>query len=370
MVSRATKSGHRPDLFLLAVVFALTIAGIVILVSASSELGKIKFNDSYYYFKHQLLNGLSIGVLGFIAAYFINYQWYRKLALPLFIVNLILLALVFTEFGVTAGGASRWLTFGPIGFQPAELLKLTFIMYLAAWFGGKTRGRRDERGWGGFVVFLLMSGLVAVLLVLQPTTSMVVILMGAGLAIYFLSDAPWRYIIAYFLLGVIGIGTLVFTTPYRRERVLTFLNPTRNEQSTSFHANEAKTIIGSGGLTGIGYGESKEKVRTLPAPIDDSIFAVAAQELGFAGAGVLVALFALFAIRSFLLAKKVRDRFGQLLLVGFASVVALQSIVHIGAISGSIPLTGVPLPFVSYGGTALMVFLTMSGIITNISKYA
>lgn len=369
MANKPLKIGHSPDYFLLAAVFLLTITGIVMLVSASSELGKIKFDDSYYYFKHQVENGLIFGVLGFAAAYFVNYQRYRSFALIFLAVNIILLALVFTGLGIKSGGANRWLRLGPVTFQPAELLKLTFIMYLAAWFSKGGSGRDSKRG-GGLIVFIVAAGIVGALLALQPTTSTAFILLASGLAIYFLSGAPVRHVAGLITIGAVSFAVLIYITPYRLDRIRTFLDPQRDAAGLSYHVNEAVTTIKSGGATGIGFGQSKEKIGNLPAPIDDSIFAIIAQELGFAGAGILIALFAAFSIRAFWIARRVRDRFGQLLLVGFGTVIALQSIVNIGAISGLFPLTGVPLPFISYGGTALFTFLTMSGVMVNISKYA
>ena len=367
MSSRHHKSGHHPDYFLLALFAVLTIAGLVILSSASSDLGKVKFNDSYYYFKHQIIRGLIPGIIGFFLASRIYYQRYRKFALILLVLSLVLLALVFTGLGLSKGGATRWLTLGPLNFQPAELLKLTFVIYLAAWLSKNKPGAREAPG--RLIVFLIMSILVGGLLILQPATSTVVVLLGAGLAIYFLSGASWKHILGVITLGVLALGLVIYSTPYRLERVLTFLNPGQDLEGSDYHLNEALTAIGSGGLLGVGYGESKSKVSTLPAAIGDSIFAVAAEEFGFVGAGIIVALFAALTFRLFWLAKKMSDRFGQLLLVGFATIFALQSAVNIGAISGLIPLTGIPLPFVSYGGTALAVFLVMSGLILNISKY-
>ena len=162
---------------------------------------------------------------------------------------------------------------------------------------------------------------------------------------------------------------VIYATPYRRARIIGYLDQSANTQGTNYQLNQSLIAIGSGGITGAGYGQSATKTSYLPTPIDDSIFAVVAEELGFVGAGALIALFAMFAIRLFWLARKASDRFGRLLLVGFGMMIALQAFVNMAATSGLVPLTGVPLPFVSYGGTALAVFLTMSGIALNVSKY-
>lgn len=369
MVNGLSKSGHKPDYFLLATVFLLTIFGMAMLASASSELGKIKFNDSYYYLQHQILYGLSVGLVGFFLGSFINYQHYKKFAFIFLIISVICLALVFTKFGVEVRNATRWIQIGPISFQPAELLKLTFIIYLAAWLGNP-KMKREKNFFEGLLPFLLISGFIAGLLILQPATSTMIILLGAGLVVYFLSGAEKRYIALTVLLGLIAFGIIIYSTPYRLERVLGFLNPESDTLGANYHINQALIAIGSGGLWGKGYGESTTKVNYLPTPIDDSIFAVVAEELGLVGASILIALFAILTFRLFWLAKNMRDRFGRLILIGFGTVIAFQSLVNMAAISGLTPLTGVPLPFVSYGGTALAVFLTMSGIALNVSRYS
>ncbi|TSC82349.1 MAG: Uncharacterized protein G01um101420_360 [Parcubacteria group bacterium Gr01-1014_20] len=363
-----SKSGHHPDYFLMALIISLALFGLVMLSSASSELGKIKFNDSYYYLKHQAINGLFIGIIGFLIAFKINYQAYKRFALPLLILSLVLLALVFTSLGVKTGGATRWLKIGPVSFQPAEILKLTFVIYLAAWLSNP-KNNREKNFWSGFIPFLVIIGVIASLLLLQPATSMVAILIGTALVVYFLGEAKVKFLLAVFGLAILGIGLIIYLTPYRLERVKTFFSPRSDSLGSSYHINEAQIAIGSGGITGVGYGNSRTKTSFLPAPIDDSIFAVTAEELGFIGSGSLIAVFAALTIRLFWLAKNLRDKFGQLILVGFGSVIGIQSIINIGAISGVFPLTGVPLPFISYGGTALAVFLTIGGVALNISKY-
>jgi cell division protein FtsW len=369
MAVKFSKSGHRPDYFLLALIFILTVFGLIILASASSELGRIRFNDSYYYLKHQIFNGLLPGIIGFLAGYFIFYRYYRKPAFLFLLANLVLLGLVFTDLGVKTGGASRWLAFGPITFQPAELLKLTFIIYLAAWLANPKVDRLKNISTG-LLPFFIICGLVAAFLVLQPAISMGVILLSSGLVVYFVSGARFRHIILAIFVGIIAFGGIIWLTGYRLERIATFFNPQADPEHSGYQINQALITIGSGKLLGLGYGQSTTKVNILPEPIGDSIFAIVGQELGFIGAASLVILFALLAFRLLWIAKKHRERFGQLILVGFAMIIIFQSFINMGAISGLLPLTGVPLPFVSYGGTALAVFLTIAGIAVNISKYS
>ena len=369
MTAGISKVGHKPDYFLLATISLLTIFGIAMLASASFHLGKIKFNDSYYYLQHQMLYGLTLGAIGFLCGVFLNYQNYKRFALPFLIVSLILLLLVFTQLGVEIRGSTRWIQVGPVTIQPAELLKLTFIIYLAAWLSNP-KMKREKNFSEGLLPFLLISGFIAGLLFLQPATSTVVILISAGLTVYFLSGAELKYIALILLLGILALGIIVYATPYRLDRILGFLDKDGDVYGKNYHLNQALIAMGSGGALGRGYGQSITKVNYLPTPMDDSIFAVVGEELGFVGAAGLAGLFCLLTFRLFWLAKKMRDRFGKLILIGFGTIIAFQSLVNMAAISGLAPLTGVPLPFVSYGGTALAVFLTMSGISINISKYA
>ena len=362
------RSGEHPDYLLLAVLFLLVVGGLVVLSSASSDLGKIKFDDSYYYIKHQIFYGLLPGLIGFLVAYFLPYRFYRKIALPFLLANLFLLTLVFTKLGVTANGASRWLELGPVIFQPAEFLKISFILYLAAWFANPAMNRNKNIS-EGLLPFLIISALTAGLLLAQPATSTVVILLCAAAIIYFIAGAQWKHIIGFILAGAVVIGLVVIATPYRLARVASFLTPDKDSQGANYHLNQALIALGSGGVFGVGYGQSPSKVRGLPEAMDDSIFAVAGQELGFVGSGVLLALFGILTFRLFWLARRTRDNFGKLILIGFGTIITFQAVVNIGAISGILPLTGIPLPFLSYGGTALAVFLTMGGISVNISRY-
>jgi len=371
------KSHSRPDYAFLFCALLLTVFGLVMLSSASSDLGKLESNDTYVYLKHQIVYGLSFGIIGFLFAFFVDYRFWRKIAALMLLANLILLILVFTPLGIQHGGASRWLNLGFMTLQPTELLKFTFIVYLAAWLAPKSRGGKNERQnnfASGYLPFLAICGLVAVLIVAQRSTSAVVIIMAAGLLVYFTSGARLSFIFGTFFLGLLALALLISFSPYRMERVQTYLNMFFNPEavdyeSSAFQIEQARISIGSGELLGVGFGQSTAKFKRLPEPIGDSIFAVIAEELGFVGAVSLIFIFMAFFTRGFIIAKKSGDQFGKLLCVGFTSVMAIQAFMNIAAISGLMPLTGVPLPFISYGGTSLAVFLTMTGVIGNISKY-
>jgi cell division protein FtsW len=353
----------------MAIFAILLVFGLAMLASASSDLGKTQFNNSYYYIEHQLLYGVLVGAVGFIIAYKINYQKWRKIAFVLLLISLALLVLVFTPLGSLVNSTNRWLRLGPFSFQPAELMKLTYIMYLAAWLAN-TKFKRSTDFQSGLLPFAIVSGLIGVLLILQPATSTVAILLISGLVVYFVSGAPLKYIFGIIGVAIVLVSAVIVATPYRLARIEGYLNKGTNTQGQNYQVDQALIAIGSGGVTGVGYGQSATKASYLPEPIDDSIFAVIGEEMGFIGASFLVILFALLAFRLFWLSRNVGDQFGKLLLIGFGTVIAIQAFVNMASISGIIPLTGVPLPFVSYGGTALAIFITMAGITLNISKYA
>ncbi len=360
--------GHKPD-FLVAVLFALLVVfGLIMLASASSHLGQLDAGDSYYYLKHQIYYGLSLGLIGFFIALRIRYTAYNNkyFLLSFLVLTLLLVLAVFTPLGVTIKGATRWLEFGAFSFQPAEFLKLSLVMYLASWLAFKDHRQRAFRE--GFLPFAAVLTIVSGVLILQHSTAPVAILIAVALIMYFLSGAKLRYLLGIVFAGVISIALVVAITPYRAQRVTNFLNPEADANGTGYHALQARTAIGAGGLTGVGYGQSIVKYR-LPEPIGDSIFAVVGEEVGFIGATVLVCLFALLVTRMYFLAYKTNDPFGRLLLIGFASIIGVQAIVNIGAMTGFLPLTGTPLPFISYGGTALAIFMTMIGITLNASRY-
>ncbi|MEK9183522.1 MAG: putative lipid II flippase FtsW [Patescibacteria group bacterium] len=362
------KSGGHNDYTVIFTAVLLIIFGLFILSSASSYLAAEDIGNSYYYLKHQILYGLSLGLMGFFLGAKIYYRYHEKLALPLLIIGVALLLLIFTPLGINIGGATRWIQIGPISFQPSEIIKLIFIIYLAAWLSHDDE--RQKNFAKGFVPFLIILGSILFLLIKQPATSTAIILATTSIAMYFASGTRLVYIISITALAVLVLGIAVYISPYRWDRVSAFLNPEKNLHTSGYQVNQAKIAIGSGGLWGVGYGQSTTKINYLPEPLHDSIFAVVAEEFGFIGSITLIGLLLMLVLRIFLIAKRVGDKFGQLLLVGFGSLIALQSFVNIGAISGLLPLTGTPLPFISYGGTALAIFMTIIGITNNISKYS
>ncbi|MCL4400250.1 putative lipid II flippase FtsW [Patescibacteria group bacterium] len=357
-----------PDYVFIFLLVLLTTFGLVMLMSASSDLAKLQFGDSFYYLKHQILFGLLPGIVGFILGFFLNYKTWQKASLYLLIIGVFFLLLVFTPLGFKAYGSDRWLHLGSFGFQPSEFVKIALILYIASWLS-KTSSRRKsfKEGTLPFFVILLM---VIVPIVLQPATSTAVLITSAALIMYLIAGADLKSFAFLVIIGLLGLALLVAITPYRFQRVFGFLHPSSDTLGKTYQINQSLIAIGSGGVSGVGYGRSTTKLNYLPEPMGDSIFAVIAEELGFVGSVFLILLFLMFVWRGIKIGRHAPDMFSELAVIGFVSVIGLQAFVHMGAVSGVLPFTGVPLPFTSYGGTALAVFLTMSGIVANVSRYS
>jgi len=355
----------RPDKGLIIIIISLFVLGLIILFSASLIVSQEQYGKSSYYFFHQLIYGGAIGLIAFLITQKINYRFWKKIALLLFFLSLILLVLVFVpNLGYAHAGAKRWLTFAGLSFQPSEFLKLAFVIYLSAFFT-----RKEEGYLNSLIPFLAIMALVGGLIALQSSAGTSALIAIVGFIIYFLSGARFYQLISVVICYLGAFFALIKFTPYRMERFLTFLNPTIETQGMSYQINQALLAIGSGGILGRGLGHSTQKYNYLPEPIGDSIFAIAAEEIGFIGALLLIFLFILLAFKGLRIAKKVPDEFGRLLAIGITSWLVIQAFINIAAVTGLIPLTGMPLPFVSYGGSALIFALAGAGILVNISKH-
>lgn len=357
------------DTVILGITLLLILIGFALLASASSPWGKKQFHDPYYFFRRQILFCFTAGVAGFLGGLFISPKIIKKTALFALILNICLLVLIFTPLGVHDKTSSRWLEIKGISIQPSELLKITFIIYIASWLAASKRDRRTDL-WEGFLPFLMISGLVGFLLAIQPATSIVLIIMTATIIVYFVSGARLSFIAAIIAFIVIAFGLLTAFTPYRLARFITFFNKDFDPLGASFQINQALIAIGSGRIFGVGYGNSASKILGLPEPIGDSIFAVAAEEFGFVGAAFFILLFFFLTLAGFLGSMETKTKFGKFAMIGFSSIIGIQAFVNMGAISGLIPLTGTPLPFISYGGTSLVVFMTMIGLMINFFRNA
>ncbi len=359
---------NNADKIIMILTGILVALGIVILSSASSNLAKNRFDDSYFYVKRQVIFGIGAGIIGFIAARFTSIKLFKKASFALLLLNIVALALIFTPLGGDFGTASRWLVIGGLAFQPSEFLKITFIVYLAAWLAGNKERKNNIAE--GFIPFLIICGIIGGLLIAQPSTSTLVIILIAALAMFVAVGTRFSFIFGLIGIGILAIGFVIFNSPYRLQRIQSYINPAIDSQESRYHVNQSLITIGAGGITGVGYGQSTLKLGRLPEPMGDSIFAIASEEFGFIGAMFFIALFFILSIVGILGSRKVRSEFGRAALIGLSCVIGVQAFIHMGSVSGLIPMTGVPLPFISYGSSSLAVFMTISGLMVNILKNA
>ena len=361
------KSKQKPDQILTTTVFALLVFGLVMLSSAGIAISQQRFGDSYYFFKHQLFYGVLPGLFLMFLVQKIDYHFWKKFAFLFFVVNLVFLVLVFIPgLGLNFQGASRWIKLGPFSFQPSEMLKLSLIIYLAAWL--ETKREKGTDFFEGFLPFLAIVGVVGFLIIKQPDMGTLGIVALIAMSVYFMSGARFHHLAAMFGLGALAFLALVKFESYRMSRLLVFLHPEMDPRGIGYQINQALLAIGSGGLFGLGLGHSRQKFNYLPEPVGDSIFALIAEEIGLIGAAALVLLFVVFAMRGLKIAKSAPDTFGRLVAIGVTCWVIFQALINISAISGIIPLTGITLPFISYGGTSIVFLMIGMGILLNISK--
>ena len=343
---------------ILAIFFSLF--GMLMIFESSNVLAYIDFSDKYYFIKEQL-KWLILGIICLIITSKVSYKRYYSLSFPLLIITIISLIAVFIPgLGVKALGASRWLRLGPLNFQPSELAKLTTIFYLSAWFSNKEKGRLGP--------FLLFTSLVVGLVILQPDLGTAIILSIIAISLYFLSGASiWHFLMLVPAI-VAAIFILIITSAYRFRRFTTFLNPNQDPLGASYHIRQILIALGSGGFWGLGLGSSRQKYQYLPEASTDSIFAIVGEELGFIGSALFIIVSVFFLYQIIKIAKKSQDRYGFLMAGGIFTLFASHLLINLGAIVALFPLTGVPLPFISYGGSNLVISLVAIGIIINISK--
>ena len=358
------------DRSLLLAVFALLGIGLLMIASAGVAYGKVRFGDEYFFLKQQCV-GFTVGIISLFIVSRIDYHIFRKFVVPLFFLAITLLILVFIPgIGTTVYGAARWIELGPFSFQPSEVMKLAIILYLAAWLSGKQQEKNNADFFEGYVPFIAILSLVGFLIIKQPDTGTLGLIFCITLSVFFVSGARLSHILLTILAGIGTLGILIRLAPYRMERFLVFLNPGHDPLGSGYQLRQALMALGSGGWFGAGLGQGRQKFNYLPEPVTDSIFAVLGEEVGFIGAMVVVGLFLFVAWRGLRIAQRAPDAFGKLVAVGIVSWIFIQAMINITAISGIIPLTGIPLPFISYGGTSLAVILTAVGILLNISKQA
>lgn len=362
------KKERKPvDYIFLTISFVIIFAGVLAFFSAS--LGVLARNESEFY--STVLSQTVLGLIGGLCAMYIfariPISFLRKYATVILISSICLTALVFVpHLGFMHGGARRWVTLLGFSFQPVEVLKIAFVIYLSAWLSWAKK--KVENPLFGILPVIVVLGVIAGVLLLQPDTKSLILMASTGIALLFLSGTPIKHLLMMGGVTVAIFIVLAIHTPYLTQRVATFLNPANDPDGSSYQLQQSLIAIGSGKVTGRGFGQSIQKFSYLPEPQGDSIFAVIGEEVGFVGSTIIVLLYILFAMRGLWIAGKCADGFSGLLAAGLVILITLQSFMNIASITGLFPLTGVPLVFMSQGGTSLLISLAAVGIILGISR--
>lgn len=348
------------DVLLVVMVILFSVFGLIMIYEASNVAAYHDFSDKYHYVREQSM-WLIIAIVSMLLGSKIPYKKYYYASVPLLIVTIILLIAVFLPgIGIKAQGAQRWISIAGLNFQPSELAKLSVILYLSSWLSSREKGR--------LTAFILLLSLILGLIILQPDLGTAIILGTVFFIIYFLSGSPLWHFFMLTPAAILSILLLALKSPYRYARLTAFLNPDNDPLGVSYHIRQILISFGSGGFWGVGLGASRQKYQFLPEATTDSIFAIIGEELGFIGAGFVILAFFFFLFRIFKIVKNSPDKFSFLLGGGIFAYFGCQILINLGSMVALFPLTGVPLPFISYGGSNLIISMYAVGILLNISK--
>lgn len=361
MIKKANLKSQRKSLDwpLIAIVGALVVFGLVMVYDVSSVQSLKDFGDSYYYIKQQLI-WVSLGIFSMLFFAQFDYLKFKAFSLIFLILSFILLlAVLIPGLGVSGGGAHRWLRVGSVTFQPAEIIKLTGIIFLSTLYEKRVRL---------FPTLALISAVTLITAVLQRDLGSTIVFVTSCAILYFAAGGAIWHFLAALPAVLTALWFLISTSPYRVKRVLAFLDPFQDTQGFTYHISQVLIALGSGGLLGLGLGNSRQKFEYIPEVSTDSIFGVVGEEFGFIGGAILIILFAVFILRGIRIAQSATERFGRNLALGIIAWLGIQTVINLSSMVALLPLTGVPLPFISYGGSALVANLTAVGILLNISK--
>lgn len=360
-----TRRPKDADVVLFAVILVLAGVGIAMSYSASAVYAMKNFGDSYYFLKKQLLWFAAGFALLFVFKE-IDYRLYRRHTKLMLLLSLALLVMVFLPgLGHGAKGSMRWLALGPVSFQPSEFVKLFVVIYLAKVFSA---GAKEH-----FVHFLVPVGIVAViflLVMLQPDFGTAIDILIVSVLILFISGFPFTYILSLFILSIPMFYLMIYQVDYRKDRIVAYLNPWDYRYGIGYHIIQSFIAFKKGGLIGVGLGNGTQKLSRLPEPHTDFIFAVIAEEAGLLGTVAIVLLYAGVLWRGIAIAAESQDDFGRLLAIGLSLMIVVQAFINLGVVTGALPTKGIPLPFISYGGSSLMANMIAAGILLNISRYS
>ena len=359
----ASEGVDRP---LLVIVTLLLVGSVVMVYSASSPVAMEQYHDSGYFLKRQLL-WVGLGVLAMIIAARMNVWGWQRLALPLLVVSVLLLMLVLVSpLGTTVNGARRWLRVAGWSLQPSELAKLAAVCYLARYLSGHAGRMADFRR--GLMPPLAVCGLLIILVLAEPDFGTAFVIAILTLMLLFAGQARVSHLAGLALTAMPAVALLIASSPYRRQRLLAFLNPWDNAQTSGFQVIQSFLALGRGGVNGLGLGESRQKLFFLPEPHTDFIFSVIGEELGLIGTMVVLALFVIFFWRGLVIAQRADEPFLRYLAVGVTAMIGVQALLHMAVVIGLLPTKGLPLPLLSYGGSSLVVDLAAVGILLGIGR--
>ncbi|MFW5976367.1 MAG: stage V sporulation protein E [Bacillota bacterium] len=355
-----------PDYIVIFVIITLLTIGLIMILSASSIRSYNLYEDSYYLFKNQLIWAI-IGLIFMLIFMNINYKFFQKHARLILLGSITGLILVLIPgIGRMVGGSRRWIGMGPIGIQPSEVTKLGIVFYLAQFLS--TKKERVQSFLKGVIPLLIVLVIIFLLILLEPDLGTAVTITGTFLVMLFTAGIKFIHILYIVSSGIPLIIYFIFSEEYRKARFLAFLNPWEDPLDTGYHVIQSLIALGSGGIFGVGLGNSRQKFLYLPEPGTDFIFAVLGEELGLIGTILIILLYFVLIWRGLKIALYVPDMFGSLLAIGITSMIGLQAIINMGVVTSSLPVTGITLPFISYGGTSLVIMLSGVGILLNISR--
>lgn len=371
------------DRSLLYIVLSFLAFGLLMIANSTVITSKSLYGQPYKFVFLQL-GWVLVGLFCFFAFFKFDYRNLSKISYILFVVNIVLLILLAITgvfpcstsipFSPCINGANRWLFLNPpplppmpflgvLGFQPGELAKLTIVLYLAIQLSKNIEKKHDL-----FMVYIVISGMLSGLILLQPNMSTAVMVFALGTIMYFVSGAPLKPVLILVPIMIVLVSAVILASPYRRDRLASLFSPDSSENGTSYHVKQALVALGSGGVAGVGLGQSKQKYQYLPEVASDSIFAIIGEEFGFIGATLLVFAYLYFIYKGFMVAKKSADLLGKLLAVGISSWFGIQFLINVASMTKLIPLTGVPIPLISYGGSSMVFSLMALGILANINE--
>lgn len=363
--STGEQTAGRPDFALLILTGVLIITGLITVYSASFVIGLAQYGDPNYFILRQAM-WAGLGLVLMVGAMQIDYRLLRTMAMPIMAITIVMLLAVLV-MGTEGGGARRWLGTGPYTIQPAEFAKLAVIIYLAAWLAAK--GSSIKSLENGLVPFVIIIGSVATLIVLEPNLGTALIILLVTVTMFYIAGATWLQMGALGVTGFVSVAFLATAAGYRLDRLFSYFNAESDPLGRGFQTLQSLISIGNGGLTGLGLGTSRGKFFYIPESHTDGVFAVLGEEAGFIATSAVVLLFVILMVRGYHVARQAPDDFGTLVASGVTTWIAVQALLNIGGVTRVVPLTGVPLPFLSYGGSALAAVMLAMGVLLNISRY-